>query len=158
MVREEQLLKRIQELETENEKLRTQLNRRTSGAVDGAAEQNPGQIRGSDIGYLARYDDGVDQFGVITDLISSEETNHVGVSSERFIGMNIRELLPEEAYRNVRANLDHVLETKRGSTGRHDLTVDGELRHYEKPDLAARPGQSVVYVPISPRRCVPKRR
>ena len=131
MVREEQLLKRIQELETENEKLRTQLNRRTSGAVDGAAEQTRAKSADRILDTLPDMMTVWTNSGVITDLISSEETNHVGVSSERFIGMNIRELLPEEAYRNVRANLDHVLETKRGSTGRHDLTVDGELRHYE---------------------------
>ena len=131
MVREEQLLKRIQELETENEKLRTQLNRRTSGAVDGAAEQTRAKYADRILDTLPDMMTVWTNSGVITDLISSEETNHVGVPSERFIGMNIRELLPEEAYRNVRANLDHVLETKRGSTGRHDLTVDGELRHYE---------------------------
>ena len=131
MVREEQLLKRIQELETENEKLRTQLNRRTSGAVDGAAEQTRAKDADRILDTLPDMMTVWTNSGVITDLISSEETNHVGVPSERFIGMNIRELLPEEAYRNVRANLDHVLETKRGSTGRHDLTVDGELRHYE---------------------------
>ena len=131
MVREEQLLKRIQELETENEKLRTQLNRRTSGAVDGAAEQTRAKYADRILDTLPDMMTVWTNSGVITDLISSEETNHVGVSSERFIGMNIRELLPEEAYRNVRANLDHVLETKRCSTGRHDLTVDGELRHYE---------------------------
>ena len=131
MVREEQLLKRIQELETENEKLRTQLNRRTSGAVDGAAEQTRTKYADRILDTLPDMMTVWTNSGVITDLISSEETNHVGVPSERFIGMNIRELLPEEAYRNVRANLDHVLETKRGSTGRHDLTVDGELRHYE---------------------------
>ncbi len=131
MVREEQLLKRIQELETENEKLRTQLNRRTSGAVDGAAEQTRAKYADRILDTLPDMMTVWTNSGVITELISSEETNHVGVPSERFIGMNIRELLPEEAYRNVRANLDHVLETKRGSTGRHDLTVDGELRHYE---------------------------
>ena len=131
MVREEQLLKRIQELETENEKLRTQLNRRTSGAVDGVAEQTRAKYADRILDTLPDMMTVWTNSGVITDLISSEETNHVGVPSERFIGMNIRELLPEEAYRNVRANLDHVLETKRGSTGRHDLTVDGELRHYE---------------------------
>ena len=128
---EEQLLKRIQELETENEKLRTQLNRRTSGAVDGAAEQTRAKYADRILDTLPDMMTVWTNSGVITDLISSEETNHVGVPSGRFIGMNIRELLPEEAYRNVRANLDHVLETKRGSTGRHDLTVDGELRHYE---------------------------
>ncbi|MBS5867264.1 MAG: PAS domain-containing protein [Alistipes indistinctus] len=131
MVREEQLLKRIQELETENEKLRTQLNRRTSGAVDGAAEQTRAKYADRILDTLPDMMTVWTNSGVITELISSEETNHVGVPSERFIGMNIRELLPEEAYRNVRANLDHVLETKRCSTGRHDLTVDGELRHYE---------------------------
>ena len=130
MVREEQLLKRIQELETENEKLRTQLNRHI-GAVDGAAEQTRAKYADRILDTLPDMMTVWTNSGVITELISSEETNHVGVPSERFIGMNIRELLPEEAYRNVRANLDHVLETKRGSTGRHDLTVDGELRHYE---------------------------
>ena len=127
MVREEQLLKRIQELETENEKLRTQLNRRTSGAVDGAAEQTRAKYADRILDTLPDMMTVWTNSGVITELISSEETNHVGVPSERFIGMNIRELLPEEAYRNVRANLDHVLETKRGSTGRHDLTVDGAM-------------------------------
>ena len=93
MVREEQLLKRIQELETENEKLRTQLNRRTSGAVDGAAEQTRAKYADRILDTLPDMMTVWTNSGVITDLISSEETNHVGVPSERFIGMNIRELL-----------------------------------------------------------------
>lgn len=158
MVREEQLLKRIQELETENEKLRTQLNRRTSGAVDGAAEQTRAKYADRILDTLPDMMTVWTNSGVITELISSEETNHVGVPSERFIGMNIRELLPEEAYRNVRANLDHVLETKRGSTGRHDLTVDGELRHYENRIWPLDRDKVLCMCRDIPRRCVPKRR
>ena len=158
MVREEQLLKRIQELETENEKLRTQLNRRTSGAVDGAAEQTRAKYADRILDTLPDMMTVWTNSGVITDLISSEETNHVGVPSERFIGMNIRELLPEEAYRNVRANLDHVLETKRGSTGRHDLTVDGDSGITKTGSGRSTGTKCCVCAGISPRRCVPKRR
>lgn len=130
MVREEQLLKRIQELETENEKLRTQLNRRTSGAVDGAAEQTRAKYADRILDTLPDMMTVWTNSGVITDLISSEETNHVGVPSERFIGMNTGSCCGGGLSKRA-GNLDHVLETKRGSTGRHDLTVDGELRHYE---------------------------
>lgn len=75
MVREEQLLKRIQELETENEKLRTQLNRRTSGAVDGAAEQTRAKYADRILDTLPDMMTVWTNSGVITDLISSEETN-----------------------------------------------------------------------------------
>ena len=154
MVREEQLLKRIQELETENEKLRTQLNRRTSGAVDGR-RTNPGQIRGSDIGYLARYDDGVDQFGGYygADFVRRDQS----------CGRSVRTVHRDEYPGAVAGG---GLSKRAGQSGSR---ARNEKRFYRaaRPDRGRRTktgsGRSTgtkccVCAGISPRRCVPKRR
>lgn len=69
--------------------------------------------------------------GVLVDLASSEETNHVGQGGEQLIGMHMSKIVPPEAYRNIKENLDKVVETGKCSTAHHDLIVDGELHHYE---------------------------
>lgn len=35
------------------------------------------------------------------EVVSNEETNHVGVSNETFKGMSMREMVPKEAYHNI---------------------------------------------------------
>lgn len=69
--------------------------------------------------------------GILVDLVSSEETNHIGEPSPAIIGKNIKSLLSPEAYYNVKKNLDLVTATGKGSTSHHDITLDNHTRHYE---------------------------
>ena len=65
------------------------------------------------------------------EVVSNEETNHVGVSNETFKGMSMREMVPKEAYHNIHNNLLKVITTGRGSTAHHELDVNGEHHFYE---------------------------
>lgn len=65
------------------------------------------------------------------EVISSEETNHVGISNQDFKGMCMRDMVPEEAYRNIHNNLLEVINTGKGSTAHHELDVDGKHHYYE---------------------------
>lgn len=68
----------------------------------------------------------------IIELASSAATNHVeGTDSESIISSNVKDILPKEAYENVRRNMDKVIRTGKSSTARHDLEQDGILHHYE---------------------------
>lgn len=64
-------------------------------------------------------------------VVSSEETNHVGVPNSAFAGMHMRDMIPEEAYHNVYNNLQKVIATGKGSTAHHELDVNGAHHHYE---------------------------
>ena len=65
------------------------------------------------------------------EVVSNEETNHVGVSNNDFRGMRMQDMLPEEAYHNIHNNLQKVISTGKGSTAHHELDVDGTLHYYE---------------------------
>lgn len=64
-------------------------------------------------------------------VVSSEETNHVGVPNSAFAGMHMRDMIPEEAYHNVYNNLQKVIATGKGSTAHHELDVNGVHHYYE---------------------------
>ena len=64
-------------------------------------------------------------------VVSSEETNHVGVPNSAFAGMHMRDMIPEEAYHNVYYNLQKVIATGKGSTAHHELDVNGAHHYYE---------------------------
>ena len=64
-------------------------------------------------------------------VVSSEETNHVGVPNSAFAGMHMRDMIPEEAYHNVYNNLQKVIATGKGSTANHELDVNGAHHYYE---------------------------
>ena len=64
-------------------------------------------------------------------VVSSEETNHVGVPNSAFAGMHMRDMIPEEAYHNVYNNLQNVIATGKGSTAHHELDVNGAHHYYE---------------------------
>ena len=70
-----------------------------------------------------------DEVGI--EVVSSEETNHVGVPNEAFKGMRMCDMIPEEAYHNVHNNLQKVVVTGKGSTAHHELDVDGVHHYYE---------------------------
>ena len=69
--------------------------------------------------------------GMLVELVSSEETNHVGVEGGQLVGQHIRTMLSPEACRNVRNNLENVFVSGRGSSSHHDITLDGKTRNYE---------------------------
>ena len=115
----EELIRRIEELE------------RQLGPADGSA----GRFRDR---YACKILDSIpdmltvlDRQGQLVELVSAEETNHVGVPSGEIAGQNIREMLSSEAYRNVRNNLENVFATGCGSSSHHDITLDGRTRNYE---------------------------
>ena len=64
-------------------------------------------------------------------VVSSEDTNHVGVPNSAFAGMHMRDMIPEEAYHNVYNNLQKVIATGNGSTAHHELDVNGAHHYYE---------------------------
>lgn len=66
-----------------------------------------------------------------TALASSEETVHVGGSSDNLIGKNLLDILPPEAYKPVKENFDRVVSTGQPSVGFHNLYVDGEVENFE---------------------------
>lgn len=73
----------------------------------------------------------LDRKGTMVELVSSEETNHVGVPGPGIIGKDISTVLGPEACRNVRNNLENVFASGLGSSSHHDITLDGKTRNYE---------------------------
>lgn len=69
--------------------------------------------------------------GTLVELVSSEQTNHVGIEGPRLVGRNIRSMLSPEACRNVKNNLENVFASGKGSSSHHDITLDGRTRNYE---------------------------
>lgn len=66
------------------------------------------------------------------ELLSSPKTNHVeGLSGDNSLHPNLKDFMPEKAYRNVRANMEKVIRTRQPSIGEHSLVYKGETRHYE---------------------------
>lgn len=73
-----------------------------------------------------------DHDGNIIELVSSPATNHVeGIDAGNIASTNIKDILPEEAYKSVRLNLDKAIHSGKSSTARHDLILDGVMHHYE---------------------------
>lgn len=70
-----------------------------------------------------------DEVGV--EVVSSEETNHVGISNKEFEGMRMCDMIPAEAYQNVHANMQKVIATGKVSIAHHELEVNGEHHFYE---------------------------
>ena len=73
----------------------------------------------------------LDRDGTLVELVSADETNHVGVPGGELAGQNIRTMLSPSACRNVKNNLDNVFATGCGSSSHHDITLDGRTRNYE---------------------------
>lgn len=70
-----------------------------------------------------------DEVGV--EVVSNEETNHVGISNREFRGMRMCDMVPEEAYQNIHSNVKKVIETGVVSAAHHELDVDGMHHYYE---------------------------
>ena len=65
----------------------------------------------------------LDRDGTLVELVSADETNHVGVPGGELAGQNIRTMLSPAACRNVKNNLDNVFATGCGSSSHHDITT-----------------------------------
>lgn len=70
-----------------------------------------------------------DEVGV--EVVSNEETNHVGVSNKDFEGMRMCDMVPLEAYQNIHSNMQKVISTGTVSTAHHELDINGEHHYYE---------------------------
>lgn len=70
-----------------------------------------------------------DEIGI--EVVSNEETNHVGISNKDFVGMRMCDMVPPEAYQNIHANMEKAIVTREVSAAHHHLAVDGQLHHYE---------------------------
>ena len=130
----EELIEQIERLKRENAALSSGQKASRGGARRMLAD-SPGGFRDK---YAAQILESLpdmltvlDHSGQLVDLVSSEETNHVGAPSDSLIGRDICTLLSPEAYHNVKENLDYVVRNKMGSTSHHDITLDNHTRHYE---------------------------
>lgn len=133
----EELFSKIKKLEAENEILRKEI-KLMSDSLDRAGNDS----RKDNFCFKEKYAKEIldslpdmltviDRNGTLVELVSSEETNHVGMPGSEITGKNISDIIPPEAYRNVKSNLDWVVRNNKGSIAHHDLTVDGNLHHYE---------------------------
>lgn len=74
----------------------------------------------------------LDHDATIVELASSPATNHVeGTDSRTILNSNVRDIVPEEAYERIRQNMNLVIQTGHESTAKHSLMVDGKWHHYE---------------------------
>ncbi len=66
------------------------------------------------------------------ELLSAPGTNHIeGFTAGGSSVVNLKEMVPEDAYNAIKANADIVIRTQKSSTGLHSLMFKGELHHYE---------------------------
>lgn len=70
-----------------------------------------------------------DEVGI--EVVSNEETNHVGISNKDFEGMHMRQMVPPEAYQNIHANMQKVIATRTVSAAHHDMDFNGSHHYYE---------------------------
>lgn len=121
----EELLKIINQLESEVKKLSSQ-------------SLSSGQERFRDK-YCTRILDALpdmltvsDHNGNIIELASSPTTNHVeGTTATSIIHSNIKDIIPAEAYDSVHQNMEKVIISKQSSTSRHSLEINGVMHHFE---------------------------
>lgn len=132
---QDELLGIIEKLEAENRRLRQRGKSAGDAADNDAGELAPGRFKAK---YAAKILDRLPDMltvlspeGVLVDLVSSEQTNHIGEPGNALIGRDICTMLSAEAYASVKDNLDRVNASGEGSTSHHDITLDGVTRHYE---------------------------
>lgn len=74
----------------------------------------------------------LDRDANIVELVSSPSTNHVeGTTADSITQSNIKDILPEDAYKNIRKNMEQVFHSGKSAIARHDLMMDGVPHHYE---------------------------
>ena len=65
------------------------------------------------------------------EVVSNEETNHVGVTNKDFVGMHMWDMVPAEAYQNIHSNMRHAITTRTVSAAHHELDFNGKRHYYE---------------------------
>lgn len=121
----EELLEIIEQLEKKNEFLSSQL---PCAGTERFREKYSTRILDALPDMLTVFDHDAN----IIELASSPATNHVeGTDSDSIISSNVKDILPKEAYENIRRNMNEVIRTGKSSTARHDLVQDGVVHHYE---------------------------
>ena len=72
----------------------------------------------------------LDRDANIVELVSSPSTNHVeGTTADSITQSNIKDILPEDAYKNIRKNMEQVFHSGKSAIARHDLMMDGVPHH-----------------------------
>lgn len=137
----QQLLERIRELEDTIERI-SQTDRKKKDSPGSFSNNCPSSLKENIHAYKQENSYHIldalpdmlsilDQQGNYIDLVSSENTVHVGGSSRDMIGKNIREILPPDAYSIVKSNLDHSVMTQSPSVSHHTLKIDNENHFFE---------------------------
>ena len=125
------LLKQLEALKKENEQLKKELsilrNENISNRPVSFKEKYAVRILDSLPDMLTVFN----QNEVGIEVVSNEETNHVGISNKDFKGMYMREMVPPEAYQNIHSNMRQAVSTGAVSTAHHELDFNGEHHHYE---------------------------
>jgi two-component system sensor histidine kinase len=127
----EALLEQLEALKKENEQLRKEL----STLRDEKYNDRPVSFKEK---YAVRILDSLpdmltvfNQSEVGIEVVSNEETNHVGISNKDFRGMRMQDMVPPEAYQNIHSNMRHAITTGTVSTAHHELDFNGERHYYE---------------------------
>ena len=125
------LLEQLEALKKENEQLKKELsilrNENISNRPVSFKEKYAVKILNSLPDMLTVFNH--DEVGI--EVVSNEETNHVGISNKDFKGMYMREMVPPEAYQNIHSNMRQAVSTGAVSTAHHELDFNGEHHHYE---------------------------
>lgn len=114
----------------------TDKNREESPCVSRQLQEGPGRFREKYYReILNAFPDMVsvtDFDANIIELVSAPHTNHVeGVSNEQLLRSNLKDIVPDEAYRIIRANMDEVIRTGKPHTAQHSLWYEGKTHYYE---------------------------
>ena len=127
----EALLEQLEALKKENEQLRKEL----STLRDEKYNDRPVSFKEK---YAVRILDSLpdmltvfNQSEVGIEVVSNEETNHVGISNKDFRGMRMQDMVPPEAYQNIHSNMRHAITTGTVSTAHHEQEFKGERQYYE---------------------------
>ena len=109
----EALLEQLEALKKENEQLRKEL----STLRDEKYNDRPVSFKEK---YAVRILDSLpdmltvfNQSEVGIEVVSNEETNHVGISNKDFRGMRMQDMVPPEAYQNIHSNMRHAIQGRR---------------------------------------------
>lgn len=65
------------------------------------------------------------------EIVSNEDTNHIGVANKDFVGMHMRDMVPQEAYRTIHANMCRAIAAGDVSAANHELDFKGKRHYYE---------------------------
>ena len=105
----EALKEELELLRKENEQLKRQLlsleqKKQTEESTASFQERYAVRILNSLPDMLTVFNN--DEVGI--EVVSNEETNHVGISNKDFEGMRMCDMVPPEAYQNIHSNMQKV--------------------------------------------------